>query len=248
MRKQLLFGLYSLAVALIVGTSLTVGAGQVAAMAPTQALAGGAAAINTVAATSGTASERFKQSWSWYISRASGILAAVLLVVLIISGIGLLTGYTYKVLEPLPAWAAHRAVGIAFTVSVLIHIFILLFDKFIGFKLADVLVPFYSDYKPQTLGGLELGAIAMAFGVLALYAIIAVVVSSLLWMQKHPKPWRLLHYLSYVILFFVFIHGLMLGTDLKHMWAKALWFGGAVILLVSIASRLRRANTVRKDS
>jgi sulfoxide reductase heme-binding subunit YedZ len=195
-----------------------------------------------------TSVKRWKQSWSWYVSRAAGLLAAVLLALLIISGIGLLTGYTYRIIEPLPAWAAHRAVGLAFGFMVLVHIFVLLLDKYIGFGLADVLVPFHSGYMPLRIGGVQLGSTYMALGILALYAIIIIIATSLLWMQKKPKSWRLLHYLSYFVFVAVFIHGLAMGTDMKPRWAQFLWVSGTIILLASIATRLRRAHTIRKDT
>ena len=193
-----------------------------------------------------TATDRFKQSWSWYISRASGILASILLVLLVLSGIGLLTGYTYRILEPLPAWAAHRAIGISFGVSTFVHIFILFFDTYIGFKLADVFVPFYSQYKTIEIGGIKVG-LYMALGVLAMYAIAAVIISSLLWMQKKPKPWRLLHYTSYAIVAMVFIHGLFMGTDLKGGILRFLWIAGGVALVAAVIPRLRRAGTLDRE-
>lgn len=189
---------------------------------------------------------RLKKSWSWYVSRASGILAAILLALLVLSGVGLLTGQTYRILEPLPAWAAHRAVGLAFGAMTLIHISVLLFDKFIGFDLADLLIPFASDYKPLMIGGLELGSMYLALGILAFYAIIIIIASSLYWINSQPKRWQLLHYLSYAVLAMVFIHGLFLGTDLQGGLARVLWVAGGLALLAAIGLRLQRANTIGK--
>lgn len=195
-------------------------------------------------AASKTAADTFKTSWSWYVARASGIIATILLALLIMSGVGMLTGLTYKALEPLPAWALHRALGLSFGVMVVVHMLVLLFDKFIGFSIADVLIPFASDYKPVTVGGVELGSFYVATGVLAFYAVVAVIVSSLLWMQSRPKPWKLLHFFSYAILALVFVHGLFLGTDLKQGIGRWLWIIGGVLLLVAIIPRLRRMRTI----
>ena len=57
---------------------------------------------------------RSSVTWPWYITRAAGIIAVVLLILLILSGIGQITGFTFRFLEPLNAWAVHRAIGIAF--------------------------------------------------------------------------------------------------------------------------------------
>src|SRR5665213_1214029 len=171
-----------------------------------------------------------KVAWPWYVTRASGLVAAFLLVLLIFFGIGLITGYTYKLMEPVSAWAVHRALGIALGVSILIHVSVLLFDKYTPFALLQVLVPFASGYKPVIIWGIHLGSLYVAFGVLAFYAAAIVIISSLVWVDKKPAVWRLLHYTGYLLALLVFLHGLYLGTDLKQGVFRALWlFGGIVI-------------------
>lgn len=202
----------------------------------------------TNVALSETASKKLSSSWSWYVARSSGMLAAILLVLLILSGVGLLTGMTYRLLEPLPAWAIHRAIGLSFGVLTVVHIVVLLFDKFVGFSLIDVLVPFATDYQPVKLGGMNLGSLWIALGVIAFYAIIAVIISSLFWMQSKPRPWKLIHFMSYGILVMVFLHGLFSGTDLKSGFWRFLWIFGGVVVAVSIAARLRRAHTISGGS
>jgi len=63
--------------------------------------------------TAQAAVKRATLSWEWYVVRASGFLAAGLVFLLMLSGIGQVTGYTYKFLEPLKAWALHKAMGLA---------------------------------------------------------------------------------------------------------------------------------------
>lgn len=190
--------------------------------------------------------ERIVTNWPWYVTRSSGLLAAVLLLLLVLSGVGLITGYTYKILEPLPAWAAHRALGLSFAVMVLLHITALPFDHFIGFTIPDLLVPFSSQYKPLTIGGIHIGSLYVALGIFALYGLIIVVVSSLLLINKRPKIWRSLHYFSYAILVAVFFHALFLGTDVKTGMWRGLWILGALAAAVSIGLRLHRARTLNK--
>lgn len=187
--------------------------------------------------------ERTKSSWPWYLARASGIVAALSLIVLMISGIGQVTGYTFKFLEPLTAWASHRALGIAFGVAVLVHIFSLLFDKFVTFNLWQLLVPWLSNYQPVTIFGMHLGSLYVALGVLAFYGTILVVLTSLLWVDKKPYTWKLLHLLSYAIILFVFIHALYLGTDLMHGILRWLWILFGLSIAVATIHRLWRAKT-----
>lgn len=46
---------------------------------------------------------RAKSSWPWYITRAAGFVAAISLILLMLSGIGFITGGTFRFLEPLTA-------------------------------------------------------------------------------------------------------------------------------------------------
>lgn len=185
-----------------------------------------------------------KASWSWYATRASGLVAAFLLVLLILSGIGQVTGMTYRVVEPLNAWRLHRALGIAFGASVVVHVVVLLFDKFAPFTILQVLLPFTSTYMPVTIGGLHLGSLYVALGVFAMYAAAAVLLSSLFWIDKKPFLWRLMHYLSYLLVILIFFHGLFIGTDTRHGLTRVIWLGFGLVILAGIFSRLRRAWTI----
>jgi hypothetical protein len=42
---------------------------------------------------------RVKESWPWFVTRASGFVAAALLFSLVLSGIGMLTGYSFGYLN-----------------------------------------------------------------------------------------------------------------------------------------------------
>lgn len=184
-----------------------------------------------------------QSSWPWYLTRSAGLVAALLLVILILLGIGQITGHTYRFMEPLTAWKVHRAVAIAFGFSVVIHVFSLLFDKFEPYNIWQLLVPFDSKYQTVVLFGHHLGSFYTALGILAFYASVVIILSSLLWMQRKPKTWRLLHYTGYLLVCLVFIHGLFLGTDLLHGTLRVLWIGSGIIILIGIIFRLRRART-----
>lgn len=197
----------------------------------------------TQQSTANKLADRASNSWPWYITRASGLVAAASLVILLLSGIGQITGYSFRFLEPITAWATHRALGIAFGVSVLVHVFSLLFDKFISFNFFQLLIPFISDYRRVVIGGVHLGSLYVALGILAFYATLVVVLSSLLWVDKRQGLWRLLHYLSYFIIVFIFIHALYLGTDLAHGIFRLLWILAGISIALAVLTRLRRART-----
>lgn len=192
----------------------------------------------------GKFTSRIETSWPWYLTRASGLVAAVSLVILLLSGIGQITGHTYRFLDPLTSWASHRALGIAFGVSVLVHVGALLFDHFVQFSIWQLLVPWLSDYKPVTLLGINVGSLYVALGVIALYLVAIIIITSLLWVEKKPATWKLIHLLSYVTVAFVFVHAIFLGTDLAHGWLRWTWIGLNIAVLVAVLARLMRAKTI----
>lgn len=191
--------------------------------------------------------KRVSNAWPWYVTRGSGILASIIAVLLLLSGVGLITGHTYRAFEPLKAWIVHRALGIAFGVTTIVHVVILLVDKFAPFDVLDVLVPFASDYKPLMIGETSLGSVFVALGVIALYALVTIILTSYLWIDKRPQVWRVLHYLSYVVVVAVFFHGLFLGTDLQSGVGRILWIMGGLVVLAAFILRLQRSGTTRNE-
>ena len=204
--------------------------------------------VSHVAASTITiASSRVASSWQWYLIRAAGFVSAGLLIMLMLSGIGQVTGLTYRFLEPVKAWALHKAMALALCVSLVIHIGMLLFDHFVSFSLAQLLIPFLSHTNnATTFVGIALGGLAVTFGILAMYGIVTIVLSSLGWIDTRQKTWRWLHYLSYGVVVLVFLHGLYVGTDLRYGIFRATWIVFGLVLVLAILSRLRHVGSLRK--
>lgn len=195
--------------------------------------------VKTVSGPTATevAKQRLHNSWPWYIIRASGIIAGVTLVILLLSGIGQITGHTYKFLPPLTAWASHRSLGIVFGISIIVHMLGLFFDHFAPFSIPELLIPWMSAYKPVTIGGINVGSLWVAFGVLGFWLSMIVVVSSLKWVEKKPKPWKRIHFLSYLIIVLVFLHSLFLGSDFGTGWWRVAWIASGIAILIASAAR-----------
>lgn len=239
--------MYKYLLSIIVGVAclFTFAASKQPVFAQSSSSGGGDIVVQTIPGPSiaDKARERSKNSWPWYVARASGLVAAVSLVILMLSGMGLVTGYTFRVLEPLTAWATHRALGIVFGLSVLAHMGSLLFDHFAPFSIAQLLVPWLSDFRPITLFGVHVGSLYIALGILAFYGTALVVITSLVWVEKKPTLWKLVHLLSYLVILFVFIHALYLGTDLTHGWLRWIWIVSGLSIACLVIHRLWRAKT-----
>ncbi len=202
--------------------------------------------MSVVSSVLNVAAQRVAMTWPWYVVRGAGFVAAGLLFLLMLSGIGQVTGATYRYIEPVKAWAIHKSMAIMLCVSIVVHVSFLLLDHYISFSLVQILVPFASHYNNGTkLAGIPLGGIAVTLGILASYGVIIVVLSSLGWINTRKKKWHKLHYLSYVVAFFVFLHALYIGSDLKYGIFRQAWIVLGVILGVGAISRLLRAGTTR---
>jgi len=192
-----------------------------------------------------TATTRVTNTWPWYLTRASGVVAAVLLVLLIITGIAMYTGLEFTILEPIKAWTNHRTLGIAMLVAVAVHVGSLLFDKFISFNIWQVLLPFVSPYKRVHLFGISVGSFGVMLGIVAFYLVLAIMVTSRVrMMAKHKELWRLTHLLSYAVILVIFFHSIMIGSDLKNGLWRWLWIGANVIVLGFISYRLSRVGSL----
>jgi len=192
------------------------------------------------------AGHRIAVSWPWYVIRGSGFIAAGLLILLMLSGIGQVTGIIYRFIEPLKVWLIHKALGIALLVSIAFHISFLLIDHFVSFSLTQILLPFTSSYNNGTkLLGLPLGGLAVTMGVLAMYCAVVVVITSLGWIDTKQRAWRLLHYLSYVLAILAFLHALYAGTDVKYGTFRVFWVLLGLVIVVGIVARLWRVGTVK---
>jgi predicted ferric reductase len=179
------------------------------------------------------------QAW-WDIARAGGIVSWALAALAVIGGLQL---STRLVRRPAPAWMldVHRFLGGLAVVFLGVHILGLAVDRYIGFGVTDFLVPFASPYKPS----------AVALGVLAMYLLLAVEITSLLMRRIQRRHWHAVHLASYVVYITATVHGLTAGTDRHNaIFQWACLITAAIILfmiLVRIWSPRAAARTDRSQ-
>ena len=204
--------------------------------------------INIIASVAQTVQSRVASSWPWYIIRASGFTAVALLVLLTISGIGQVTGFVFRYVEPIKAWAIHKAIAYALCGAVAIHGSFLLIDKFAKFSLPQILVPFLNRYSNgSSILGVNLSWLAIASGIIAGYGIILVVISSLTLIDKNKKTWKLIHYTSYAVAILVFFHALTSGTDLKYGIFRLGFIMLWLAIIIALISRIYRAGIIKNE-
>ena len=135
-------------------------------------------------------------------ARAGGIVSWALATLAVIGGLQLSTRLLRK---PAPAWTldVHRFLAGLAVAFLGVHLLGLALDRFIGFGPADFFVPFASNYKPA----------ALALGVVAMYLLLAVEITSLLMRHMPRHRWHAIHLTSYVVFVIATVHGLTAGTD-----------------------------------
>jgi DMSO/TMAO reductase YedYZ heme-binding membrane subunit len=142
----------------------------------------------------------------WYTARAGGIVAWGLLAASVIWGLWL--SGRVRPLGARPAWILdlHRFLGGLATIFVGVHVGSILLDSYTSFGLTDVLVPFASSWHP----------VAVAWGVVAMYVLLTVELTSLARQRLPQRLWRTLHVASLPLFVLSTIHYVVAGTDASN--------------------------------
>jgi len=171
---------------------------------------------------------------TWYVARASGLVAWGLVVATILWGLVMATRVLRR--RPRPAWLLdmHKFLGVLTLVFVGVHVTSILLDDFVHFGLADVLVPLASSWHP----------VAVACGIVGMYLLVAIQTTS--WLRRHLSPtvWRTIHLTSYGVFAITTVHMLAAGTDVRAMLAT----GVAVVLGITATMLGALAWALRADA
>jgi predicted ferric reductase len=169
----------------------------------------------------------------WYAARAGGMVAWALASLSVIWGLQLSTRLVRK---PAPAWVLdlHRFLGglaVAFTG---VHMVGLFLDTHSNFGLAQLLVPFTSSWRPS----------AVALGVVAMYLLLAVELTSLAMNRLPRRVWHAIHLSSFGVFVIGTVHGLLAGTDATNplfQWSVMIVSGVVLFLTLVRALAPKRA-------
>jgi sulfoxide reductase heme-binding subunit YedZ len=176
----------------------------------------------------------------WYLARAAGIAAFASLS--LATGLGALTARSTagtpslvraRAVERRVVWQyAHRAAALVGVALIVLHIVTLIADPYAGVGVTGLL-PFGSAYRP----------LAVTFGVLAAYLLVAVVVTGLLRGRMArsaagARRWRYVHVTAYLAWAASAWHFLQAGSDAGTWWALAVLIAGTAVVAGGVAARL----------
>ena len=142
------------------------------------------------------------QIW-WYVTRASGIIAYLLLWFSTILGLAVTSKYLDGMLDRLFTYDFHEFISLLSVGFTLVHVIVLMLDLYMPYSLAQILVPFISPYRPFWVG----------VGVIAFYIILLVTITFYLRNKIGTRSFRAIHVLSLVGYIGVTLHGYFSGTD-----------------------------------
>ena len=149
-------------------------------------------------------------SLPWFVARSSGLVAWGLLTLGVFLGLALSTRVAGS--RPRPKWLLdlHRFTGGLALVFVGVHVGALMLDHYVHFGIEQVLVPLASSYRP----------LPVALGVVGLYLLVAIEVTSLAMRRIPRRWWRAVHSTSFALFVITSVHAISAGTDGTKMAVK----------------------------
>jgi predicted ferric reductase len=158
----------------------------------------------------------------WYLSRSSAIVAYLLLWVSMATGLAI-SNRMARIWPGGPvAFDLHQHTSLLGLGFALFHALILIGDRYIGYTLGQVLIPFAgTGYQPLWVGLGQIGWYVMALVSLTFYVR----------RRIGHRLWRLIHLLSYLMFALALLHGLLSGTDSGAAWARGMYWASAASLL-----------------
>lgn len=169
------------------------------------------------------------QVW-WYAARSAGIVSWAMLCLSVVFGLMLSTKTMKGTVNRPWLLGAHRGFSGFAVIFVFVHVLALLFDSYTHFDLIDILLPFSSSWHP----------LAVAWGVVAMWVVLAVELTSLVRKHIPNRIWKRTHYASFLLFVFATVHGLTAGTDTKTMYAIVLTLFVAIPISVLVGIRINK--------
>lgn len=172
------------------------------------------------------------QIW-WFLSRGSGIVAWTMLATTCLLGISMSTrGFRLA----RPAWVLdmHRWLAALAVITTGVHLGGLVADSYVHFGWGEILLLQASSWKRS----------AVTWGVVAMYLMVVVQLTSLVMKHLPRRIWHGIHLFAYVLFGCATVHGALAGTDR----ANRVYIGGVALgvgivtigLMVRIARRRSR--------
>jgi len=172
------------------------------------------------------------RSLLWYVARTSGLVAWGALAASMIWGLLMTTKLLGRRVRPNWMLDLHRFLGALALIFTGIHVTGITFDSYAKIGLVSAFVPF-ADRRTT---------VPLAMGIVSLYFLAAVELTSLARKHLRRRLWRRVHVLSFPLFLFSTLHAITEGTDARN--ELLLITGGLVIVSVLLLSVFRLEDVV----
>lgn len=161
----------------------------------------------------------------WYITRAAGLTAYVLLWLSTAWGLAVSSKILDLFLHRTFTYDFHQFISLLAIGFIVLHIAVLMADRYLPYTLAQVLLPFLSPYRPLWVG----------IGVIGFYLTLLVTVTFYLRSRIGVRTFRAIHGLSLIAYLAATVHGFFAGTD-SPLLATELIYAGTFLVTVFLTS------------
>lgn len=168
--------------------------------------------------------------WTWLLIRGSGITAWALLTAVVAYGLLLRSRLLGSVAPPQKLMVMHRWLGATALAFLLVHLALLLVDPAVKFTVPQILIPGMAPWE----------TLAVAFGTLALWAMLPVMIAGRLRSRlgKAGAAWfKRAHLFAYAAWPLATAHYVLAGTDALADWSLAILGAGTAVLVVLLLAR-----------
>jgi DMSO/TMAO reductase YedYZ heme-binding membrane subunit len=121
-----------------------------------------------------------------------------------------------------------------------VHLFALWIDNYVAFGGRELFIPFASNYRPATiaLGPFGAGRMPVLWGVVGMYLLIAIQVTS--WMMRNlpRRLWHRVHLLSFPLFIVATLHGFTAGADNANLLVQWVALTGGLFVFFLVVFRL----------
>lgn len=149
----------------------------------------------------------------WWAARATGFGAYVAYALSMIFGLMVSSRGLDGAVSRATVLEYHQQWAVSALLLTVAHVMIILADRILDFSVAGVLVP----------GLAAVPTTQLTLGILGLWGIVIVTVSSWIRARLSYRVWRVVHSLATGILVVSFIHGALAGADTHRLWAQVVY-------------------------
>ncbi len=163
----------------------------------------------------------------WYLTRASGAVALVLLTASVVLGVAAIARLRGPGFPRFVVDGVHRTASLLAVAFLVVHILTAVLDSFASISLVEAVIPFAGSYRPLWLG---LGAVAFDL-------LLAVTITSVVRTRVGHSAWRGIHWLAYAAWPVAVVHGFGTGSDVNQTWLIAINVACILAVLAAVIGR-----------